>query len=247
MQRRSTFLNLQNFLNFILIILLFPQMTLSDVLNSGYSQNFDNMVPDGWIVKNRNIPVGSIPDWYQGIDPIDDSLSFSAYEGVASSYAAATYLGSDINGKIDAWLFSPEFLIKKGDYFSFYLRQQAYSGLNNINGYANALQVRLSSEGGSVEVGTGQNDVGDFVNILLDINPKFSLSGMPDEWKRFEFMFNGSDTKGRIGFRYYSPDVSKFGSYIGIDSFETTATVVPEPSSVILLIIGFFYFLYSRN
>lgn len=219
----------------------------ADIITTGYSQNFDLMVPNGWSVSNHNAPVGTYPDWYLGVDPASNSLSFPAFDGAVTSYAAASYLGTDGNGKIDAWLISPEFGLKTGDAFSFYARQQDYLGSGNDRGYANAFQVRLSTNGTSLDIGSAYGDVGDFVKLALDVNPAFDLTGMPGEWTRYDFTYDGPDTNGRVAFRFYTPDVSRYGSYIGIDAFETTATVVPEPSSIIMMSIGTLYLVYRSK
>lgn len=230
-----------------LLSLLAISSVHADIISTGYSQNFDLMVPTGWAVNNHNAPVGAFPNWYQGVDPSKNPLSFPAYDGTATAYAAASYLGTGSDGKIDTWLMSPEFNLKTGDTFSFFARQQGYLGSGNDRGYANAIQVRLSTSGASMDIGSVYGDFGAFLNLVLDVNPEFDLTGMPDEWTRYDFTYGGPDATGRVGFRFYTPDVSLYSSYIGIDAFETTATVVPEPSSIIIMSLGTLYMLHRRK
>ena len=59
-------------------------------------------------------------------------------------------------------------------------------------------------------------------------------------------------TTGRIGFRYFVTDVTDDemttqADYIGLDTFNTTANVVPEPSSFILMGLGLAALAYRRR
>ena len=58
---------------------------------AAYVQNFDVVVPAGWAVANNNNPVGSIPNWYQGVDPNVDPLSFQYLEGTEIDYVEGVH------------------------------------------------------------------------------------------------------------------------------------------------------------
>lgn len=211
---------------------------VAEPAQAAYVQNFDVVVPAGWAIANNNNPVGAFPNWYQGVDPAVEPLSFPAFNGPPTSYAAATYLATGSTGQIDTWLMSPEFVLNGGEQFSFWARQQSYLGPGNIDGFANALQARLSTSGGSTNVGAAYGQVGAFTNLMVDINPNFALTGFPDVWTQYNFTYLGGPATGRIAFRFYTPDVTRFGSYIGVDAFSTTANLVPEPASFALMGIG---------
>lgn len=208
---------------------------VTEPAQAAYVQNFDVVVPAGWALASNNVPTGGAI-WYQGIPPAVDPLSFPAFNGAPDAYAATGY--TQVNTKIDTWLISPELVLSTGDTFSFYARQQQYDGPGNINGFANALQARLSTSGNSTIIGNAYGDVGVFNTLGVDINPGFTKTGMPEVWTQYNFTYLGGPATGRVGFRFYTPDVATIGSYIGVDAFETTANLVPEPTSFALMGIG---------
>lgn len=211
---------------------------VAEPAQAAYVQNFDTWVPSGWILASNNVPAGPAGSWEQGIDPANDPLSFPAYNGAPDSYAAASY--TQVNTQLDSWLISPELVLSTGDTFSFFTRQQDYDGPGNTGpgGFANAMQARLSTSGASTNIGNAYGTVGVFTTLGVDINPNFDQAGFPEVWTQYSFNYTGGPATGRIAFRYYTPDVALYGSYIGVDAFETTANLVPEPTSFALMGIG---------
>jgi hypothetical protein len=120
-----------------------------------------------------------------------------------------------------------------------------YTRTVDVPQFPDRLQVRMSVNGNSTNVGTTSLDVGDFTALLLDINPTYTTSGYPNGWTQFTVTLNGvgSPTIGRIAFRYFVEFGGSNGSnsdYIGIDTFRyfcagpiptPTPTPTPTPSS----------------
>src|SRR5205085_1632503 len=99
------------------------------------------------------------------------------------------------------------------------------------------LQVRLSTNGGSVNVGITPTDVGDFTVLMLDINPTYTPTGYPSAWTQFTVTVSGlgSPTTGRLAFRYFVENGGPSGThstYIGIDTFQFNHTCTsPTPTA----------------
>jgi hypothetical protein len=110
------------------------------------------------------------------------------------------------------------------------------------------LEVRLSANGTSGNVGGTDSSVGDFTTLLASINPLLD-SSYPTEWTAFSITFSGvvDGTQGRFAFRYAVPNNSINGDYIGIDSVSVS---VPEPSTIGILALGLFamgFSIYKRD
>src|SRR5256712_5051391 len=71
--------------------------------------------------------------------------------------------------------------------------------------FPDRLQVRMSTNGLSTNVGTTATDVGDFTKLLLDINPTYTLIGYPSAWTQFTVTVSGAGASavGRLAFRYF--------------------------------------------
>jgi len=100
--------------------------------------------------------------------------------------------------------------------------------------YPDRLELRLSTNGASTNVGSGINDAGDFSNLLLSINPDLQTGGYPDTgWTMYAVTLSGlpdAGVNGRIAFRYYVTNAGSKGSnsnYIGVDDFKYTASTLP--------------------
>src|SRR5207249_10586509 len=103
--------------------------------------------------------------------------------------------------------------------------------------FPDRLQVRMSTNGGSVNVGTTPTDVGDFTVLMLDINPTYTSTGYPSAWTQFSVTVSGlaSPTTGRLAFRYFVENGGPHGTnptHIGIDTFQVNhACTNPTPTS----------------
>ena len=163
-------------------------------------------------------------DWFQG-NPVSTMGPFDAQAGPADSYAAANFAST--NGSlISNWLLVPD--VGALDSATFWTR----TSTGNI--FPDRMQVRFSSVGGS-DVGTDFNTVGDYTNLLLDINDTLATGGYPDTWT--EFTVNPGSA-GRLAFRYFVDDAGPTGTnsnFIGVDTLSLVLgdpDVLPPPPAV---------------
>ena len=192
-------------------------------------ENFDNvanLVPNGWAIANNSAPAGTT-DWFQGNPGV-----FSAQSGAANSYVAANFEAAGFGGNISDWLISPQLTFHNTDTISFWARTE------NGSIAPDRLELRLSLNGGSTNVGATDASVGDFSTLLLTINPALAPGGFPENWALFQATISGlgGPANGRFAFRYNVSDTSVNGDYIGIDT--VTVTAVPEPSTIALVSFG---------
>ncbi|MCF8269115.1 MAG: choice-of-anchor J domain-containing protein [Crocinitomicaceae bacterium] len=188
----------------------------SQAINEGFS-NVSGLTAAGWNQQNLSTPIGVNPNWVQG-DPVN--MPFSANSLPANSYIAVNYNSVAGAATISNWLISPMLNLNNGDVITFYTR-----GTGSI--YADNLQVRLSTNGSSTNVGASNISVGDFSNLLLEINPTLTAALYPAIWTQYTITISGlaAPTTGRIAFRYYVPNGGPTGlnsDLIGIDDFVYT-------------------------
>ena len=190
--------------------------SFSQAINEGFA-NVAGLTAAGWNQQNLSTPIGSNPNWVQG-DPVN--MAFSANSLPANSYIAVNYNSVVGAATISNWLISPMLNLSNGDVITFYTR-----GTGSI--YADNLQVRLSTNGSSTNVGASNISVGDFSNLLLEINPTLNAALYPAIWTQYTITISGlaAPTTGRIAFRYYVPNGGPTGlnsDLIGIDDFVYT-------------------------
>lgn len=179
----------------------------------------------GWVMQNNSDPQGTT-DWFHG-----SAEAFPAHEGPVDSYIAANFNNAGGAGTISNWLLTPEFEFNNGTKITFWTRKPADSD------WADRLQVRLSTAGASVDVGTGATDVGAFTELLLEINPDQIVGGYPDVWTEFTLTLDDSHEgfSGRVAFRYFVENGGPDGTdsdYIGIDTFSVTQAEGPPPGAL---------------
>lgn len=191
------------------------------------------LIGAGWVMQNLSNPLGPT-SWVQGND-----VEFPSHMGPANSYLAAGFMsaGSGMNATISNWFISPVLDLNNGDTISFWTRSATPSDQTE---FADRLQLRLSTNGASTNVGGTANSVGDFAQLLLDINSMYNQSAerYPSSWTQFSATVTGlsESTQGRFAFRYFVQNGGPDGinsNYIGIDTLEYLA--IPEPASLALL------------
>jgi hypothetical protein len=129
---------------------------------------------------------------------------------------------------ISNWLLAPPVTLQNGTMMTFYTRTV------DVSQFPDRLQVRMSTNGTSTNVGTTAYEVGDFTVLMLDINENLTTVGYPSVWTQFTVTVSGvaSPTTGRLAFRYFVPDGGTSfpnGDYIGIDQVSFLCTT-PSPS-----------------
>jgi hypothetical protein len=207
-----------------------------------FSEGFDDvttLAPGGWAYDNNSTTTGTT-GWpplpgkpqargggeYQGVDTV-----FPAHSGATTSYNADNYNATTGANTISDWLLTPAVTMMNGDTLSFYTRTSTASA------YPDRLQVRLSTAGASVNVGTLPTDVGDFTTLLVDINPTLTVGGYPETWTQYTLTLSGLSgvQTGRFAFRYYVDNGGPSGAnsnYIGIDTLVFTSATPVELQSL---------------
>ena len=182
---------------------------------SSIYEGFDKL-PDNWVIINHSEPLGTTI-WYQG-----DPEAFDAHSGLPDSYIAADQ-SSTIGpvGIISDWYISPEVNIQNGSVISFWT--QTIDVPVEFE-HPDRLELRMSTAGKSLIVGTTSSDVGDFTNLLLSVNPNLKYLTYPWLWTKFSATISGlqEPITGRIAFRYWVTDAGIGGDnswYIGVDDF----------------------------
>jgi subtilisin-like proprotein convertase family protein len=187
----------------------------------GWSEDFADITNlPGWATDNNSAPAGTT-EWFQGNDTV-----FPSHQGASTAYIGANFNNTSGTGTISNWLMTPVENLSNGDTFTFWTRTVEGSA------WPDRLQVRMSTNGASVNVGTGATDVGDFTTLLLDINPTYVVGGYPEAWTEFVVTIEGlgAPVDGRLAFRYFVENGGPNGAnsnYIGIDtvSFEPGAGI----------------------
>jgi hypothetical protein len=191
------------------------------VLTEGFD-DITTLAAAGWSFVNNSMPLGTT-GFFQGNPAV-----FGAQSGADNSYIAANFNNADFGGSISNWLISPTLDLFDGETLSFFTR-------TDLASFADRLEIRLSLNGASMDVGNTFDSVGDFTTLLTTINAGLDPLGYPSDWTMFTSTFSGITpgvgVTGRFAFRYTVPDTSINGNYIGLDTLTLT---VPEPSSIAL-------------
>jgi hypothetical protein len=148
---------------------------------TNYTQGFDDVpgifATGGWMFDNLSNPppmsTSATGFWAQGIPGVG-GFGDNAQAGPANSFITATFeSGLPTGSAVSDWLLTPELTFQNGSVISFFTEE---SPLHPT--FPNRLQVRLSLNGASTNVGTQPSGIGavqpsfgDFATLLADINP----------------------------------------------------------------------------
>jgi hypothetical protein len=193
------------------------------------------LVPGDWFMQNNSQPGPGVTGWFQG-----STAAFPSQSGAANSYIAANYDNGTGTSTLSNWLLTPIVTLQNGAQLTFWTRTV------DTPVHPDRLQVRMSTNGSSSNVGSTATDVGDFTTLLLDINPTYTTSDYPSVWTQFTVIMSGlgSQTPGRLAFRYFVENGGPTGAnsdYIGIDAVQyacTAPTPTPTPTPTPITISG---------
>ena len=202
-------------------------VTLTLIIMTGKAQSFTEdfavmvPLPAGWAQQNLSTPIGTNPTWFQG-----NTTVFDAQNGAIDSYAACNFNSVTGTNTISNWLFTPTVTLNNGDMFSFWTR--------TVTGalFPDRLQLRMSTNGASVDVGVTNTSVGDFTTLLLDINSTYVAANYPGVWTQYSVTLSGlgGPVSGRFAFRYFVENGGPSGDnsdFIGVDNVVYTTSVLP--------------------
>lgn len=202
-----------------------------------FTENFDDvaLLPgSGWFIQNNSAPVGPL-SWFQGTPTTATPTPgpFNAWNGAPNAYMAVNFNSTSGTGTISNWLGMPNRTFRNGDVFQFYTRRPTTPAGGQE--YPDRLEVRLSTNGASTNVGTGAAGIGDFTTLLLSVNPTLVTNVYPAVWTQYTITVSGlpAPTSGRMAFRYFVTNAGPLGAnsdYIGIDNAVYTPYVCPVMS-----------------
>jgi hypothetical protein len=210
------------------LFLLFASSSLQAgvILSEGFD-NISTLTGSGWAMVNNSVPVGS-QGWFQGNTGV-----FPSQAGAPDSYIASNFNAAALPGNISNWLITPVVSLQYNLQFVFFTRTEVDVP------FPDRLELRLSTNGASTNVGATDSSVGDFTNLLLSVNPTLTVGGYPEAWTQVtaNFVGLGVPLSGRFAFRYNVPDNVTNADYIGIDTVSVTQDA-PEPATIGLIAFG---------
>jgi hypothetical protein len=204
---------------------VFSPLANASLLTEGFD-DISTLPGAGWVLTNNSTTSGI--SWLQG----DDTFPAGQSGGVNSYIEGGNAGGA---GNISLWLLTPMLTLDNGVVLTF------FTGSDQLA--ADNLEVRMSTNGASSDVGITDSSVGDFTTLLLAINPTQDPAGYPAPWTQFTATLSGlsGPTSGRLAFRYFVTDTSTNGAFIGIDTVNVDSgppAPVPEPSNLTFGLVG---------
>lgn len=220
----------KSFLAWLVVAILSAALSISSLSATDtprfLSENFSDigtLSTSDWFMINKSTPVGS-RDWFQG-----DFNTFASLNG-DNSYIAANFRNTIDENTISNFLLTPELTISNGSVLTFYTRC-----IDRM--WPDRLLVRMSTSGGSTNVGDGITDFGDFSTVLLSINPDLNVTDYPKTWTQYSVTIEGleSEVTGRFAFHYDFENGGPAGDksdYIGIDTVSYTQKFIVQTQAI---------------
>jgi hypothetical protein len=202
------------------------QLTLANTLGNSLllNEGFDAGIPATWTSINRSVPIGTT-NWGSG------DATFTSHSGAATSYVQSNYQAAAlVANTISNWLITPVVSIKNGDIITFWSRIPTLAQSGGVE-YPDRMEIRISTNGVSTNVGATATSVGDFTNLLLSINPTQVTNVYPQAWTQFTATVSGvtGTLTGRVAFRAFETDNGTGANedFIGLDDVVYTSTGAP--------------------
>lgn len=219
----------------LILFTLISNLSAQNIYNYGFDGTTDGMISSGWSTINQSSPVyatakkwnipTSVPtNYFTGGGQAGGTFSFATvnYQSTGTSATAGS-------GTISNWLISPVITLENGNVISFYTRTGKATPTK-----ADRMQLRMSTNGMfSTDPLLGATDVGDYTNLLVDVNPSLTVAGYPQNWTQYSYTVVGlsEPTTCRIAFRYFVTSGGPTGSksdQIGIDTFSIDTTLATD-------------------
>jgi Secretion system C-terminal sorting domain len=192
-----------------------------------FTEGFDDInALTGWTQNNLSNPAG-LEGWTQGYSTMaNQTYYFIANSGHDSSFISGNFQNTAGAGTISNWLLTPPVGLSTGDTLSFWTRSTDLAGTV----YPDRLQVWHSLVA-STDVGTDEFSIGDYTELLLDINSTYTTTDYPFVWTQYSLpvALTGGPVIGNFGFRYFVEDGGPSGAnsfIIGIDDVAFTPATV---------------------
>ena len=226
-----------------------PKAAATPAASLSFTENFDDvagLTAKGWAFRNNSNPVGQ-SGWrigrYEAFNQPNKKINstmvgFPAYNATSSpnDFVSVDVTCVNTSGDVSAWLITPPMTVKNGDVLTFYTRTQDDAAFQIYT--KDRMQVRANFTDGTANVGISPTSVGNFTNVLLDINSSYienDNGGYPYlDWAKQTITFSGltgTVTNARIAFRYFGLDAGLTGgssganytSIIGVDNVVFTS------------------------
>ena len=231
---------------YLFILLPFAALAQNQY-NYGFSGTTADLTTAGWVRTNQSTAASTTLWTVASYTPVTVSATVQALPFSTQAYAVgqscpvpvgqtggnnsfalvnftSTSSTATTGATISNWLISPSITVQNGDVVSFYSRIGKFSATNTAS-YPDNLQLRMSTNGAFTADPTGGPDaVGDYSEVLVDINPNFNLTSYPATWTLYSYTVSGLDlpTECKFAFRYYVTDGGPQGNnsdIIGLDTF----------------------------
>jgi len=168
-----------------------------------------NLEAQGWYFQNNSSPRGTV-DWFQAATTQIPPQSGTGYIA-ASAANVLTY------GAISNWMLTPVIQTAPGVSYDVVFWTRTSPGSQRPD----RLEIRMSTNGASTNVGVLPTDVGDFTTVIGTVNPNLAVGGYPTAWTQYQYTFVSPGSDFRIGFRYFLKGGGANGTNglrIGIDN-----------------------------